>query len=127
MGRLAHLAVLLSVLAVVLGACATPTETSGANGSSVPPANPRATANVASLADADRGKAVYTSLCYGCHATAAQIGPSFASDEFKQRYQTVDALAKVVRTGRHPMPQFRPDQLTDQGMADLVAYIKAAK
>lgn len=107
--------------AVIIAGCTS-------NGTS--PAKPSGSATKQSTltpGEADRGRAVYVSLCYGCHAQDAKIGPSFASEEFKAKYQTADALTKVVRTGRHPMPQFSPEQLGDQAIADLLAFLRTAK
>lgn len=77
--------------------------------------------------DAERGRMVYLSWCQGCHAPEAKVGPSFASESVKAKYRTADALIKVIRSGRHPMPAFSPDQVNDQAAADLVAYIGMAK
>lgn len=105
---------------VVLAGC-----TSSGTASVKPPA-PAPTQTSLASGDASRGKMIYVSLCYGCHAREAKVGPSFASEEFKSKYHTADALVKVVRTGRHPMPHFSREQLSDQGLADLMAYVKAA-
>ncbi len=106
---------------VVLGGC------TSSGTASIKPSAAAPTQTPLAPGDAAKGKAIYVSLCYGCHAPEAKVGPSFASEEFKGKYQTADALMKVVRTGRHPMPQFSREQLNDQGVADLLAYIKTAK
>lgn len=112
---------ILVVGSVILGGCASNGTTSVKRSASAP----TPTAQVPG--DASRGKMVYVSLCYGCHSPEAKVGPSFASEEFRARYQTADVLTKVVRTGRHPMPQFSRDRLDDKGIADLLAYIKAPR
>ncbi|MCL5265928.1 MAG: cytochrome c [Chloroflexi bacterium] len=113
--------VILVVGLVVVAGC------TSSGTSSVKPSVSAATPTPLAHGDEAKGKAIYVSLCYGCHAPEAKVGPSFVSDGFKGKYQTADALMKVVRTGRHPMPQFSREQLNDQGIVDLLAYIKTAK
>ncbi len=74
--------------------------------------------------DATRGAALYASRCYGCHNPDAKLGPSQSTADFKARYADNATLAAVVRAGRQPMPAFTPAILSDQDLADIIAYIR---
>lgn len=74
--------------------------------------------------DPARGEALYRSKCYGCHAPEAGVGPAHNTVDFALRYSSDEAIALVVRSGRQPMPAFTETMLDDQGLADIIAYIR---
>lgn len=82
----------------------------------VPPSGP---------GDPARGEALYRSKCYGCHVAEANVGPPHNSVDFKVRYADEETIAVVVRAGRQPMPAFTEQMLSQQELADLIAYIRA--
>ena len=84
-------------------------------------------APVVGAGDLTRGGRLYTANCAGCHAAEARLAPSHASPEFRARYPTDDGIAVVVRSGRHPMPRFGPLQLSDQDLADIIAYTRSLR
>ncbi|MBI3763290.1 MAG: cytochrome c [Chloroflexi bacterium] len=75
--------------------------------------------------EAARGEALYRSKCYGCHAPEAKVGPAQNSTDFRVQYADDETLAFVVRAGRQPMPAFNEDILSEQELADIVAYIRS--
>ena len=85
---------------------------------------PAARVELPGQGDAARGLQLYANSCAGCHAREAGLAPSHASAEFRARYPTDDSIAVVVRSGRHPMPGFTPRDLSDQGLADIIKYIR---
>lgn len=80
-----------------------------------------------SAGDLARGAELYKSKCFGCHTPDARLGPAHASPDFKVRYADDAALVAAVRGGRAPMPAFSEDILSDQGLADIIAYIRTLK
>ena len=72
----------------------------------------------------ERGEALYRSKCFGCHVPEARVGPSHASADFKVRYAEDETIMAVVRGGRAPMPAFSDDMLSDQDLADIIAYVR---
>jgi mono/diheme cytochrome c family protein len=75
--------------------------------------------------DVTRGEALYRSKCYGCHVPEANVGPAQNTVDFKVQYADDETLAFVVRAGRQPMPAFNEDMLSDQELADIIAYIRS--
>lgn len=84
------------------------------------------TVNVVTLdsGSSERGEALYRSKCFGCHVPEARVGPSPASTDFKVRYTEDGTILASVRGGRAPMPAFSEDMLSDQDLADIIAYIR---
>lgn len=68
-----------------------------------------------------RGEALYRSKCYGCHVPEAKVGPT----DLKTRYSDSETITLVVRSGRQPMPAFNEQMLSEQELADLIAYIRS--
>ncbi len=75
--------------------------------------------------DAARGEALYRSRCYGCHVPEAKVGPAHNTIDFKVRYADAEVVALVVRAGRPPMPAFTEQMLSDQELADIIAYLES--
>jgi len=89
-----------------------------------PVASPQPSARPAA-GDAGTGQRMFAPLCNSCHPGAnAGIGPALYGPQFAQRYPEDAALAAVVRRGKGGMPAFSPAQLSDQDMADLIAYLR---
>jgi mono/diheme cytochrome c family protein len=83
------------------------------------------TAVASSAADTSAGQQVFTSLCNACHPNAnAGIGPALHGSAFASRYPDDAALLGVVRQGKGGMPPFATSQLSDQDLANVVAYLR---
>lgn len=89
------------------------------------PIGPAFTVPQSGPGDPARGEALYRSKCYGCHAPEAKIGPAQNSVDFKVQYADDEAMAFAVRAGRQPMPAFNEDMLSEQELADIIAYIRS--
>ncbi|PKL77128.1 MAG: hypothetical protein CVV27_06750 [Candidatus Melainabacteria bacterium HGW-Melainabacteria-1] len=89
----------------------------------------------AAAGNAANGKKLYAAQCTVCHGVLGKgDGPAgkslkppardLSSGVFK--YGSSDAaLAKLIKTGKSPMPGFA--NLSDQQLKDLVAYIRTLK
>jgi cytochrome c len=80
---------------------------------------------VYSDAQAERGKAAYEKDCAFCHLSdlAGQgFAPPLIEDTFKQRWEdgTLNDLYVVIKA---TMPQDKPDSLTADAYADIVAFL----
>jgi mono/diheme cytochrome c family protein len=75
--------------------------------------------------DAAAGQPVFSRLCNSCHPNAnAGIGPALYGAAFADRYPEDAALAAVIRQGKGGMPGFPAAQLSDQDLANLIAYLR---
>jgi len=91
----------------------------------------------AEAADAAKGKATYTANCMACHGTAADgKGPAaMALDpkptDFTSAAFWADAskpeLKKVIKTGKPGTPMAPFPQLSDDDVANLIAYLESFK
>jgi mono/diheme cytochrome c family protein len=72
-----------------------------------------------------RGQALYRSRCYGCHVAPAHLGPALDRLYLGARYAADEAIWRVVRAGRDPMPAFTEEMLDDRELADIIAYLRA--
>lgn len=75
------------------------------------------------VGDAAQGKAIWpTKACIGCHGANAEggIGPKLAGTGL-----SYDQVLLRVRTGKSPMPAFPPDQVSDQEVAHIYAWLKS--
>lgn len=98
------------------------------------PQPPRVTASAAASAqpsvslaagDASAGQGAFAPLCNSCHPGAnAGIGPALYGPQFAERYPDDSQLAAVIRQGKGGMPGFSPAELSDQDMANLIAYLR---
>jgi mono/diheme cytochrome c family protein len=75
--------------------------------------------------DAAAGKEIFTSSCGGCHTladagTSGAVGPNL--DDSKP---TTELVVTRVTNGQGAMPPFK-DQLSDQQIADVAAYVTQA-
>ena len=75
--------------------------------------------------DPAAGAQVFQAQCNGCHPNAnAGIGPALHGPAFSERFPTDGSVAAVVRAGRGGMPAFSADKVSDQDLANLVAYLR---
>lgn len=91
----------------------------------------------AEAADADKGKATYTANCMACHGTNADgKGPAAMALDPKPTDFTKAAfwsgtdkagLKKVIKTGKPGTPMAPFPQLSDDDVADLIAYLEGFK
>ncbi|MBI2862222.1 MAG: cytochrome c [Chloroflexi bacterium] len=76
--------------------------------------------------NAAAGQAVFQTSCNACHPGGGQgVGPALQGPAFASKYPTDDAISKVVRQGMGVMPAFSPDRLSDQQLADVIAYVRS--
>ncbi len=70
------------------------------------------------------GATVYSDECSICHGDdgAGSVGPSLI-DEI--RTKTDDEIEDIVREGRSGMPPLDDEDITDEELADLIAYLRA--
>jgi mono/diheme cytochrome c family protein len=77
---------------------------------------------------ADRGKALYTQSCAGCHSADLRgngTAPSLVEGDFA--FQWADtSVGKLYEQIRTLMPSTRPNSLGPQSYGDIVAYILQA-
>jgi len=76
--------------------------------------------------DGARGQVLYRSRCLGCHAPEARFATPLGAVVLA-KYPDDDTLIQVIRAGRDPMPAFSEDMLSEQQLADIVAYLRALK
>ncbi|MCS7228720.1 MAG: c-type cytochrome [Candidatus Kryptonium sp.] len=72
----------------------------------------------------ENGAIIYEKACEQCHLEEINIGPPIL---FTQKI-TAEKIIEMIRAGSSassetPMPFFTPDKLSDQEIADLIAYI----
>lgn len=73
--------------------------------------------------DPAQGKAIWAAQpCSGCHGAAAEgnIGPKLAGTGL-----SFDQVLLQVRTGQSPMPAFTPEQISDEEVAHIFAWLKS--
>jgi mono/diheme cytochrome c family protein len=75
--------------------------------------------------DASAGQPLVAAQCYSCHPGAnAGIGPALYGPSFEERYPDDAQLVAVIRQGKGGMPAFTADQVTDQDLANVIAYMR---
>jgi mono/diheme cytochrome c family protein len=67
---------------------------------------------------ATTGKSLYTTHCSSCHGASAGggSGPNIKN-------QSSDEIQAAVRSGPGSMPTFSSSSLSDQKLADIIAYV----
>lgn len=70
--------------------------------------------------DAANGQTLYEANCQGCHGASGNERAGAA----REAKESPDEAAQVIRDGDGEMPAFGEDQLSDQEVADLLAYLK---
>lgn len=72
--------------------------------------------------DPGKGQAVFQGTCASCHSIGQKkVGPSM-----KDAAQDMSFVAQSIRCGSNGMPFFAKDILSDQQIADVVAYIQSS-
>ena len=78
--------------------------------------------------DAARGqKRFMENLCYTCHGTAGQGGDRGSGPRIAYDVWPWEGFAQQVRHPRESMPRYSPQQLADQDLADIYAYVGSMK
>ena len=117
----------------------------GSAAPAAPAAAPAAEISLASMSPEERGKKWYSEkLCIGCHSLdgSKMVGPSFKGvwgrtetladkstvkvDEAYFKRSLLTPMAEVVDGYAPSMPSFQ-GQLTDEQIADLIAFVKTVK
>jgi len=77
---------------------------------------------------AERGKAAFMKYqCYTCHGTLGQGGERGAGPKLAPNPFPWAGFAHQVRAPRQDMPAYRTQQLPDQDLADIYAYVLTLK
>jgi mono/diheme cytochrome c family protein len=77
-----------------------------------------------STGDPTAGQRTFATSCNSCHPGAnAGIGPALHGPQFSARYPDETAIAAVIRQGKGGMPGFSAGSLSDQDLANVVAYL----
>jgi mono/diheme cytochrome c family protein len=98
-----------------------------ASGTQAPPRS--AKEGVYTTEQAGRGKEVYDLKCLSCHGSMATVTPDMApllNDSGFQNLWRDRSLAQLFDRIRETMPQDKPNTLTPDETAGLVAYILSA-
>jgi mono/diheme cytochrome c family protein len=75
--------------------------------------------------NASVGQRLFLVQCNACHPGAsAGIGPAVRGQQLAEHYVEDGSLATAIRQGTGDMRPFPPDQLSDQELADVVAYLR---
>ena len=78
--------------------------------------------------DAARGKALFMkNLCYTCHGTAGQGGDRGSGPRLAPNVFPWEAFTVAVRRPRESMPRYPVEQVSDQELADIHAYLASQK
>jgi mono/diheme cytochrome c family protein len=71
-----------------------------------------------------RGAHLFEDTCIACHGVGAAGGSGPALSGASAKYPG-DALAEAIKKPKAPMPALFPSLLSNQDVADLVAYIRS--
>lgn len=110
-----------AALATPTGEASAPaTSGAAATGGGAGPAA-QAGANNAAGGAIQNGKVVYNKFCNGCHPNGkAGVGPAITGVSEAN-------IKTVIRQGKGGMPAFGEGQISDDQLAELVAYVKSIK
>ena len=102
-----------------------PTATSepAATATAVPPTATTAPKPASAPGDPAQGKTIWAAqACIGCHGPNAEggIGPKLAGTGL-----SYDQVLLQVRVGKAPMPAFTTEQISDQQVAHILAWLKS--
>jgi len=76
--------------------------------------------------DATRGLEIWTANCSHCHGATGAGGVAGAGTWTPQvNTRTPLEIAEAIRVGPFQMPRFEPEQISDQGLADVAAFLTA--
>ncbi|HEY3061946.1 MAG TPA: cytochrome c [Chloroflexota bacterium] len=89
-----------------------------------PVASPATSGGLVLAGDATAGQPAFAAHCNSCHPGAnAGIGPALYGPQVAERYPDDGALVAVIRQGKGGMPGFSSDQLSDQDLTNIIAYL----
>ena len=75
--------------------------------------------------DPAAGQRVFLVWCNACHPGAsAGVGPALRGPQFAERYPDDGPLTTIIRQGAGSMRPFPPDHLSDQDLANTLAYLR---
>jgi mono/diheme cytochrome c family protein len=78
--------------------------------------------------DVTRGQQLFMkNLCYTCHGTAGQGGDRGSGPRIAYDVWPWEGFAQQVRHPRESMPRYSAQQLADQDLADIYAYVASMK
>jgi mono/diheme cytochrome c family protein len=83
------------------------------------------TVAAAPAGDPAQGQALYAAkTCSACHGAGAEgvVGPKLAGTAL-----TFEQILMQVRAGKAPMPAFPPDQVSDQEVAHILAWLQSLR
>jgi mono/diheme cytochrome c family protein len=76
--------------------------------------------------DVAHGKAAFTkNMCYTCHGTAGQGGDRGSGPRIAYDVWPWEAFSQQVRRPREGMPRYTREQIGDQELADIYAYVSS--
>jgi len=76
--------------------------------------------------DAARGKAAFTKkMCYTCHGTAGQGGDRGSGPRIAYDVWPWEAFSQQVRRPQDSMPRYTREEVSDQELADIYAYVSS--
>ena len=80
-----------------------------------------ATRELGANGQSDPGQSAYVRVCSACHGTGAkgQNGPALVPFE-----KDILEVRGIVRDGRGVMPSISPDDVSDDDLTQIVAYLK---
>ncbi len=78
----------------------------------------------AEAGDAVRGHDLYGKTCAGCHGTLGNSDKPLHGPLLNVYYPDDGVLAAIIRNGIGSMPATDTDRLSDQGIADIITYIR---
>jgi ubiquinol-cytochrome c reductase cytochrome c subunit len=81
----------------------------------------------AARGDLARGQRLFTEWCAGCHQVAARGGSMPQAVIPPLLEATPTQIAEATRAGPYAMPEFDPNQLSDQELNDVIRYIEYAR
>jgi mono/diheme cytochrome c family protein len=75
--------------------------------------------------DAERGRVPYERSCAGCHGSTGRSDTPLHGPLLKAYYPDDRVLAGLIRNGVGTMPGTPPNELPDQDIPDVIAYMRA--
>jgi len=78
----------------------------------------------ATAGDETRGREAYDHACAGCHGTLGKSDTPLHGPILNVYYPSDGVLAAIIRNGYGTMPATDERHLSDQEVADIIAYIR---